>query len=74
MRRYIITQWGGEGMCLGSTPDVETPPPPPNIEQAKTDDAMIARQDERRRLRRAVNSRTTILSEGSGGRKTLLGQ
>ena len=61
-------------MCLGSTPKVETPPPPPTIEQAKTDDVAIARQDERKRLRRAVNSRTTILSEGQNGRKTLLGQ
>ena len=61
-------------MCLGSTPNVETPAPPPTIDQAKTDDVAIARQDERKRLRRAVNSRTTILSEGAGERKTLLGQ
>ena len=60
-------------MCLGSTPKVETPPPAPTMEQAKTDDVAIARQDERKRLRRAVNSRTTVLSESGGGRKTLLG-
>ena len=63
-------------MCMPSAPKVETPPPPPVMEQAKTDDVLTARQDERKKMRGAVNSRTTILSEGSGsnGRKTLLGQ
>ena len=66
-------------MCLPKAPKVETPPPPPTMEQAKTDDAAIARQDERKRLRGAMNSRTTILSEQGknspgSGRKTLLGQ
>lgn len=61
-------------MCLGSTPKVETPPPAPTMETAKTDDAILARQDERKRLRRAINSRTTVLSDGGTGRKTLLGQ
>ena len=65
-------------MCLPKAPKVETPAPAPTIEQARTDDAAIARQDERKRLRGAMNSRTTILSEGasgtSSGRKTLLGQ
>ena len=64
-------------MCMPKAPKVETPAPPPTIEQARTDDAS-ARQDERKRLRGAMNSRTTILSEGSSGtgsgRKTLLGQ
>ena len=54
------------------------PAPPSTIEQARTDDATIARQDERKRMRGAMNSRTTILSEGASGtgsgRKTLLGQ
>ena len=63
-------------MCMPKAPKVETPAPPPTIEQAKTDDAVVARQDERKRLRGAMNSRTTILSEGApgSGRKTLLGQ
>ena len=62
-------------MCMSSTPKVETPAPVPTYETAKTDDAMIARTDERKRLRRAVNSRTTILGgESYGGRKTLLGE
>ena len=43
---------------------------------ARGGDAVVARQDERKRLRGAMNSRTTILSEGApgSGRKTLLGQ
>ena len=62
-------------MCMPKTPKVETPSPAPTVEQAKPDDIATARQDERKRLRSAVNSRTTILSEGTqGGRKTLLGQ
>jgi hypothetical protein len=62
-------------MCLPKTPKIQTPPPPPTYEQARTDDVAIARQDERKRLRNAVNSRTTILSErDNNGRKTLLGQ
>lgn len=64
-------------MCLptGKTPKVVSPPPPPTIEQAKTDDALNARDAERKRLRGAINSRTTILSGGRDdkGRKTLLG-
>ena len=62
---------------MPKTPKVETPPPPPTMEQAKTDDVAMARQDERKRLRGAVNARTTILSEGNNNgsnRKTLLGQ
>lgn len=61
-------------MCMPKAPKVETAPPPPTMEQAKTDDAVTARQDERKRLRGAMNSRTTILSEQGSGRKTLLGQ
>ena len=65
-------------MCFPKAPKVETPPPAPTLEQAKTDDAVTARKDERKRLRGAMNSRTTILSEGASGtgsgRKTLLGQ
>lgn len=61
-------------MCFPKAPKVETPPPAPTIDQAKTDDAVTARQDERKRLRRAMNSRTTILSgRDDQGRKTLLG-
>ena len=60
-------------MCFPKAPKLETPPPPPTMEQAKTDGAAIARDSERKRLKSAVNSRTTILSEGNG-RKTLLGQ
>lgn len=62
-------------MCLGSTPKVETPAPVPTFEQAKTDDVMTARRDERKRLKQAVNTRTTMLGGAfDGGRKTLLGQ
>ena len=62
-------------MCMPKAPKVETPAPPPTVEQATPDDAVNARQDERKRLRGAVNARSTILSEGnSNGRKTLLGQ
>jgi hypothetical protein len=64
-------------MGLAKTPKVETPPPAPTMEQANTDEATVARQDERKRLLNAVNSRTTILSEGGSagnGRKTLLGE
>ena len=58
-------------MCLGSTPKIEEPDPVPTFEQAKPEDEeMIARQDERRRLRRAFNSRNTILD---GGNKNILG-
>ena len=61
-------------MCLGSSPKVETPDPVPTFEQAKPEDEeMTARQDERRRLRRAFNSRNTILDGGYSGRKNLLG-
>lgn len=61
-------------MCFPKAPKIETPPPPPQIEQAKTDDAVTARQDERKRLRGAMNSRTSILGgRDDQGRKTLLG-
>jgi hypothetical protein len=60
---------------MPKTPNINTPPPPPTYEQARVDDVAVARQDERKRLRNAVNSRTTILSgDESNGRKTLLGQ
>ena len=62
-------------MCLGSSPKVETPAPAPTFEQAKTDDVVTARTDERKRLRRAFNTRTTMLGGAlDTGRKTLLGQ
>ncbi len=64
-------------MCLGGgkTPQVQTFAPTPTFEEAKTDEATVARRDERKRLRQAMNNRTTILSDGmSGGYKTLLGQ
>ena len=61
-------------MCFPKAPQVETPPPAPTIDQAKTDDAVTARQDERKRLRGAMNSRTSILGgRDEQGRKTLLG-
>ena len=49
-------------MCFPKAPKVETPPPAPTLEQAKTDDAVTARRDERKRLRGAMNSRTSILA------------
>ena len=39
-------------MCIPKAPKINTPPPPPTMEQAHTDDALTARQDERKRLRR----------------------
>ena len=61
-------------MCFPKEPKVETPPPAPTLEQAKTDDAVTARKDERKRLRGAMNSRTSILGgRDEQGRKTLLG-
>lgn len=61
-------------MCFPKAPKVETPPPAPTMEQAKTDDAVTARKDERKRLRGAMNSRTSILGgRDEQGRKTLLG-
>ena len=61
-------------VCMPKAPKVETPPPAPTLEQARTDDAAIARQGERKRLRGAMNSRTTILGgRDEQGRKTLLG-
>ena len=61
-------------MCFTKAPKVETPPPAPTLEQAKTDDAVTARKDERKRLRGAMNSRTSILGgRDEQGRKTLLG-
>lgn len=63
-------------MCMGSSPKMELPAPSPTFEQAKTDDVVTARGDERKRLRRAFNTRTTMLggAADTGGRKTLLGQ
>lgn len=63
-------------MCIGGkTPTVTPPAPTPTFEQAKTDDVVTARTDERKRLRRAMNTRATMLGDGlDGGRKTLLGQ
>ena len=62
-------------MCFPKVPKVETPPPAPTLEQAKTDDAVTARRDERKRLRGAMNSRTSILGgRDEQGRKTLLGR
>lgn len=61
-------------MCMPKAPKVETPPPAPTIEQAKTDDAATARDDEKKRLKGAMNSRTSILGgRNEQGRKTLLG-
>lgn len=61
-------------MCIPKAPKINTPPPPPTMEQAHTDDALTARQDERKRLRGAINSRTSILGgRDDKGRKTLLG-
>lgn len=64
-------------MCLPKTPKIETPPPAPTFDEARVDNPADIRQDERKRQRNAVNSRTTLLSQGSDsgtGRKTLLGQ
>lgn len=64
-------------MCIGggSSPKVETFAPTPTFQEAKTDEATIARRDERKRLKQAMNIRTTMLGGGidSSGHKTLLG-
>lgn len=61
-------------MCMPKPPKIETPPPPPTVEQAKTDDPVVARDAERKRLQGALNSRTYILGgRDAQGRKTLLG-
>jgi len=64
-------------MCLGGgkTPQVQTFAPTPTFEEAKTDEATVARRDERKRLKQAMNTRTTMLGGGvdANGRKTLLG-
>ncbi len=58
-------------MCM-SSPKIEEPDPVPTFEQARPEDEeMTARRDERKRLKQAFNSRSTILSDN--GRKTLLG-
>ena len=59
-------------MCMSKTPKVKEPDPTPTFEEAKpADEEMTARQDERKRLRRAFNARNTLLD--TGGRNTLLG-
>jgi hypothetical protein len=64
-------------MCIGGgkTPEVQTFAPTPTYEEAKTDEGTAARRDERKRLKQAMNTRTTMLGGGidSNGRKTLLG-
>ena len=68
---------GEIAMCIGGkTPDVQQPAPTPVYEQAKTDDVVTARRDERKRLKQAMNTRATMLggSFNGGGPKTLLGQ
>lgn len=64
-------------MCLGGgkSAPVQTFAPTPTFEEAKTDEATVARRDERKRLKQAMNTRTTMLGGGldSSGRKTLLG-
>lgn len=61
-------------MCVAKTPDIETPPPPPTVEEARTDDVANARNDERKRLRGAMNSRSSILGgRDENGKKTLMG-
>ncbi|MBR1660274.1 MAG: hypothetical protein IJ705_08150 [Oscillospiraceae bacterium] len=54
---------------------MQTFAPTPTFEEAKTDEATVARRDERKRLKQAMNTRTTMLGGGldSSGRKTLLG-
>lgn len=63
-------------MGMFSAPKVVTPPPAPTYETAATDNNAKARTGMRKKMMGAVNSRTSILSDqnGSGGRKTLLGQ
>lgn len=57
-----------------STPKVETPPPTPTYEDAQTNDDVAARDRDKRKRAGAVNSKSSILTESSGGGKTLLGQ
>ena len=60
-------------MCGGKAPS--PPPAPPVFSQVTADEDIIARDNTRKRLKGAMNTRASILSqEYSGGGKTLLGQ
>ena len=60
-------------MGMFSTPKVTTPPPAPTLTRATTDEDMQARTDIRKKMLGAVNSRSTVLSQQTDGKKTLLG-
>ena len=61
-------------MCGGGAP--KPPPAPPVYEKVSLDEDIIARDNTRKRLKGAMNTRNSILSQGinSSGGKTLLGQ
>ena len=61
-------------MCGGSAP--KPAPAPPVFDSVKADEDIIARDNTRKRLKGAMNSRSSILSQNSSpsGGKTLLGQ
>ena len=62
-------------MCGGSAPDIKPTPAPPTIAQAATDEDVVARDNTRKRLAAAQDTRTTMLSSQTwDGKKTFLGQ
>lgn len=62
-------------MGFSKPPKVETPPPAVTFEDVQTNEPVNSRERDRRRQAAAVNSRSSILTQGgSGTGKTLLGQ
>jgi hypothetical protein len=64
-------------MCFPSSPKAPPPaPPPPTYDKAETNEDIIARDNTRKRLRGAMNTRESILTQGMAqtSGKTMLGQ
>ena len=62
-------------MGFSKAPAVEMQPPAVTYEDVQTDQGTVSRGRDRRRLANAMNSRSSILTQGgSGNGKTLLGQ
>jgi hypothetical protein len=60
-------------MCGAKAP--KPAPAPPVYEKVSFDEDVAARDNTRKRLKGAVNTRSSILSQGGGsGGKTMLGQ
>jgi len=70
-------------LCFAKTPNIKPAPAPPTFDKAVADEDILARDNTRKRLRGAMNTRTSLLDEyssqlnqagGETGKKTLLGQ